>query len=109
MRRLTPMRRALFAVLAVLLLAMQHEGFVHPLSHIGSLLGRAQDTGLTTPHTVDICAEDALLAAGSNVVGSENRTLACETPAASRLQPASQTRVADAPAWFHSRAPPAFL
>jgi hypothetical protein len=101
------MRRALFALLAVLLLAMQHEGLVHPLAHLQ--LTRAHDTGLTAPSAGDACAECALLAASGNVAAGALRHAGAHAPITAHVRNAFHSRAADVPAWFHSRAPPSVL
>ena len=103
------MRRALFALLAVLLLGMQHEGLVHPLAHLGEKLARAQDTGLAAPTPSDACAECALLAAGGNAVSGTQHADAANAPPAGYLRSRFHSHAAAVPAWFHSRAPPSVL
>jgi hypothetical protein len=103
----TVMRRpVLFAVLALLLLAMQQQALVHPITHLATRTAPAPESALSTPGPAVDCVECALLAGGFNVVHG--------TPAAS-LPPAHfaalplrgfKVRATDAPAWFHSRAPP---
>jgi hypothetical protein len=101
------MRRILFAVLAVLLLTLQHEGLVHPLVHLGSPSPHTRDTGLAPTQAADTCIECALLAAGGTAVSRGVLAVPYATPLVSHIAYAPPARVTDAPAWFHSRAPPA--
>lgn len=103
----TDMRRPiLFAVLALLLLAMQQQAYVHPITHLAERTAPAPESALSTSGAAVDCVECALLAGGFNVV--------FDTPIASLplLQFAglphrgSEFRAKEAPAWFRSRAPP---
>ncbi len=104
----TDMRRpVLFAVLALLLLAMQQQSYVHPITHLAGRTAPEPETTLSTTGSAVDCVECALLAGGFSVVHG--------APAAS-LPPArfaglplrgSKVRATETPAWFHSRAPPA--
>jgi hypothetical protein len=103
------MRRALFAVLALLLVTLQHEALVHPLVHLGSQSARPHDTSLAPTQAADTCIECALLAAGGTALGSAPVHVHHAAPAATRVAHAVPTPNADTPAWFHSRAPPIVL
>ncbi|SRR5258706_8519881 len=102
-------RPILFAVLSFLLLAMQHEGLVHPFEHMGFKAPRPGATELSLPHAGGDCAEDALLAAGSSAVLGDLPALQSSAPVAERVAFAYLSRSADAPSYYESRAPPVLL
>jgi hypothetical protein len=102
-------RPVLYVVLSFLLLAMQHEGLVHPFTHLGLKAARPDATELALPHAGGECAEDALLAAGSSVVHGDLPALHHPAPAVERVSFAFRSRATDAPSYYSSRAPPVFL
>jgi len=104
------MRRGiLFAVLSFLLLAMQNEGMVHPLGHLDTRVARPDRTEAALPHAVAVCAECALLAAGSDAVRGDVPALHLPTTAHQGALKAFRSRAVDAPVHFSSRAPPVLL
>jgi hypothetical protein len=102
-------RPVLYIVLSFLLLAMQHEGLVHPFKHLGLQAGHPGQTELALPHAGGACAEDALLAAGSSAVLGDLPALQSSPPVAERVTFAYLSRTAEAPSYYSSRAPPALL
>ena len=102
-------RPVLFAVLTLLLLAMQNEALVHSFAHLDSRVPRPDRTEVALPHAVADCAECALLASGSNTLTRDPPALHSRGPVTEYPQPAFQSRAADAPAYFSSRAPPVHL
>jgi len=102
-------RPILFAVLSFLLLAMQHEGLVHPFTHLGLKSARPDATELTLPHAGGECAEDALLAAGSSAVLGDLPALQASAPVGERVTFAFLSRAPDTPSYYSSRAPPVSL
>jgi len=102
-------RPILFAVLTFLLLAMQNEALVHSFAHLDSRVPRPDRTEVALPHAVADCAECALLASGSSTVTGDPPALQPRGPVTVPLQPAFQSRAADAPEYFSSRAPPVLL
>ncbi len=102
-------RPVLYVVLSFLLLAMQHEGLVHPFAHLGSQLERLDKTELALPHAGAACAECALLAAGSSAVLGDLPALQSSVPVVERVRFAFLSRVTDAPSYYSSRAPPVLL
>jgi len=102
-------RPILYAVLSFLLLAMQHEGLVHPFEHLGLKSARPDATELALPHAGGACAEDALLAAGSSAVLGDLPALQSSAPVAEHVTFAYLSRTTDAPSYYSSRAPPALL
>jgi len=102
-------RTFLFAVLSLLLLAMQHEGLVHALSHAAPRMARTHDTGLVAPAVGGDCAECALLAGGASVVPGGAAASSHAAPAVGRVGFAFRSRATPAPVHFSSRAPPVLL
>ena len=106
---LAPMRRPLFAfVLSFLLLGMQQEVLQHPLTHLGDLTHKREQS-LKTPQASETCAECQLLASGTNVVASTIAAVPVALAAADVARVRFVTRSAAAPSYYSSRAPPAFL
>jgi len=104
------MRRAiLIHVLSLLLLSMQQQGHVHPIAHLAEHAPHSQETGLSAPHLDADCVECVLLAAGANAVHGELAAFLPVVAVGRRLQTAFESRAADVPSWFHSRAPPVLL
>ena len=104
------MRRAvLFAVLSLLLVAMQHQGYVHPIAHLAGGALSSQETHLSSSQPHVDCAQCALLAGGFNVVHSSGPPLAASSPPASLVFHSYRSRAGEVPAWFESRAPPILL
>lgn len=104
------MRRGiLYAVLSFLLLAMQNEGLVHPLSHLDSRAAHPDRLEAALPHAVPDCAECALLAAGSDASVGDVPAVHVAARATQGALTAFRTRAVDAPVHFASRAPPVLL
>jgi hypothetical protein len=104
------MRRTfIYCLLPLLLLATQHEGYVHALSHFGPQLVRAHDTGIAPPGADGGCSECALLAAGAHVVPGGATLFSAAPPAHPSVAFAFRSRAASAPVYFSSRAPPLLL
>jgi hypothetical protein len=104
------MRRTFFyCLLPLLLLAMQHEGYVHALSHFGPQLVRAHDTGVASPGADGGCSECALLAAGAHVVSGSGALSNAASTAHPSVAFAFRSRATSAPVYFSSRAPPLLL
>jgi hypothetical protein len=101
------LRRSLAVILCLLLLSLQTQALVHPLSHLG--YGKAQETGLASSAGDGTCLQCALLAGGSNAIAAD--VAACHFGDIADVvnPPLYTSRTPDAPAWFQSRAPPALL
>ena len=102
-------RPVLYIVLSFLLLALQHEGLVHPFVHLGSPLARPDKTELVPPQAGGACAECALLATGSSAVLGDLPALQSSAPVVEREKFAFLSRTTDAPSYYSSRAPPVLL
>lgn len=100
MRRLT-----VFAVLCLVLLAQQ-RAYVHPLEH---LEWPADETTLAAPHGEAQCAECSLLAGGFAALAPQLATMLPDVPGDRLVFHSYHSRASEVPAWFESRAPPAFL
>jgi hypothetical protein len=104
------MRRAIrFAVLSLLLLSLQHQGYVHPIAHLAGFAPHSRETTLSVPQLAADCVECALLASGTNAVHGESVPMLAAVAADGPAQIAFRSRAADSPSWFHSRAPPVLL
>ena len=104
------MRRIVnFAVLAMVLLLAQRQGYVHPISHVWATAAVAHERAVVMPGTTADCIECALLAAGSNAAFAASSVALVATGAGHQLTPSYPSRAADVPAWFNSRAPPILL
>jgi hypothetical protein len=104
------MRRAVrLAVLALLLLVMQHRGYVHPIEHFASRTGHPQETLVSAPQADAGCAQCALLASGANALCCTLAAVSPAVPPAAAPRALPALRAAAAGAWFDSRAPPVLL
>jgi hypothetical protein len=104
------MRRAVhFAVLALLLLFMQHRAYVHPIEHFAGRAAQPQETVVSSPQADVACLECALLASGADTVVSTVHALASALPPDDPRRHRNVRWAAPAGAWFDSRAPPVFL
>jgi hypothetical protein len=99
-------RPVLYAVLSFLLLVMQGQALVHPFAHLGPRPDRVE---AALPHTVAVCAECALLAAGSDIVHRDAPTPQLAVGAIQGALMAFSSRATAAPVYFASRAPPVLL
>ena len=104
------MRRAiLFAVLSLLLLSLQQQGHVHPITHLAGFAPHSQETALSAPHLDADCIECALLASGTHLVHVEATATWANLASDLHARSPFDSRAADVPAWFQSRAPPVLL
>jgi hypothetical protein len=100
-------RAVLAAILSVLLLFMQAEGYRHALTHDASRYTR-HEHGLQLPHD-EICAECALLASGVAAPAASASTVPDEGPPSLAVAPAVSGYTAAAPVHYDSRGPPLLL
>ena len=102
------MRRPAFLVLlCLLLLSLQHQGYVHPLTHFA--FDGPRDTAVTNPQADVPCVECALLAGGVDAVHAHPAVLAADSPPSNLIFHSYHSRAGEVPAWFQSRAPPTLL
>lgn len=98
------LRSLRFAALAFLLLFLQGQALVHPITH---LPGKpAQETGIASPQAVETCVECALLAGGFTALHAGLPGAIADAPVDSFLFFSHRSRAGEVPAWFQSRAPP---
>ena len=100
-------RPAFIIVLALLLLSLQHQGYVHPLTHFA--FDGPRDTAVTNAQADVPCLECALLASGVDAAHAYNHLLASAPPPSSVIFRSYHSRAGEVPAWLHSRAPPTLL
>ena len=104
----TFMRRPAFIVLlCLLLLSLQHQGYVHPLTHLA--FDGSRNTAVTNPQADVPCVECALLAGGVDAAHASTALLTSAPPPSSVIFYSYRSRAGEVPAWFHSRAPPTLL
>lgn len=96
-------RHLLIAVLALLVVSLQHAGLVHPITHIGA---PSKETAVTASHAAAECVECALLASGFHAAVPGVALALPPAPPARVVFHSYRSRDADAPAYFESRAPP---
>jgi hypothetical protein len=99
------LRRTFAVVLCLLLLSLQSQALVHPLSHLKL---ERQDTGLASNAVDTPCLQCALLAGGTATAVAHAATRHVDVVAGVVVHLRS-LRASGAPAWFHSRAPPSLL
>jgi hypothetical protein len=101
------MRRAWFiALLCTLLLSLQQQALVHPLSHVAAPSNKAV---VGAGHVDAPCIECALLSGGSNAAYARIAALAPDAPPQHAVFHSYRSRAGEVPAWFQSRAPPLLL
>ena len=102
-------RPVLYVVLSFLLLVMQGQALVHPFAHLDPRSARPDRVEAALPHAVPVCAECALLAAGSDTVhGNAPAAQLASGSIRGALTP-FRSRATAAPVYFASRAPPTLL
>jgi len=98
------MRRACFiALLCTLLLSLQQQALVHPLSHIAA---PSKETVAGTGDVGAACIECALLSGGFNAAHARLAALVSDVPPSRVAFRSYRSRAGQVPAWFDSRAPP---
>jgi len=98
------LRRALAVALCLLLLSLQQQALVHPISHLAG--AKPQDTQLSSSKADAPCVECALLAGASAAAVAHAPAWHGDGVAHAAAFHSHRTRAADTPAWFRSRAPP---
>ena len=100
------MRSWLVALLCTLLLSMQVEGLVHPLSHLAA---PSKETVAGAVQVETSCLECALLTGGFNATHAGNTALTPDVPPQHVIAVSYRSHAGETPAWFQSRAPPVLL
>ena len=101
------LRTLRFAALAFLLLFLQLQALVHPITHLPA--AHAQETGLAVPHAAVDCVECSLLAGGFAALHANLPSALADAPVDAFLFFSYHSRAGEVPAWFQSRAPPVLL
>jgi|SRR5689334_15175392 len=101
-------RRFLSLVFAFLLLGLQQELLLHPLTHLAELKAR-HHSSLKLP-TIDVaCVECSLLAGAAYAAAGSPPPAACGAGAAECTAFEPSARYVAAPSYYQSRAPPLAL
>jgi len=100
-------RPGFIVVLALLLLSLQHQGYVHPLTHLA--FDGPRETIAANAHVAVDCVECALLAGGFDAAHATPPLLASDDAPSSLVFFSYHSRAGEVPAWFQSRAPPTLL
>lgn len=104
---MTTQRRLRIALLAFLLLFLQVQALVHPITHLPG--APAHESGLAAPHAAVDCVECSLLAGGFSALHANLPSALADAPVDSFLFFSHHSRAGEVPAWFESRAPPVLL
>ncbi|MEO8565553.1 MAG: hypothetical protein ABI541_04145 [Betaproteobacteria bacterium] len=101
-------RKFLSFALAFLLLGLQQELLLHPLTHLPDFKGR-HHSSLKAPAVEAACVECSLLAGAAHAAANSPSPATCgaATPECIAFEPAA--RYVAAPSYYQSRAPPLSL
>jgi len=101
-------RRFLSLVFAFLLLGLQQELLLHPLTHLPELKAR-HHSSLKLP-TIDVaCIECSLLASATHAAAGSPPSVVCNAVAPECIAFEPAARFVAAPSYYQSRAPPLSL
>jgi hypothetical protein len=92
-------------VFAFLLLGLQQELLLHPLTHLPELKAR-HHSSLKLPATDIACVECSLLASATHAAGGSPSPVVCNGAAAECIAFGPAARYVAAPSYYQSRAPP---
>ncbi|HEY7945076.1 MAG: hypothetical protein ACHP7M_10360 [Burkholderiales bacterium] len=101
-------RKFLSFVFSFLLLGLQQELLLHPLTHLGDLRAR-HHASLKLPGVDVACVECSLLAGAAHAAAGTIQTLPCVPAADECIASAPASRPVAAPSYYQSRAPPLLL
>ena len=101
-------RKFLSFALAFLLLGLQQELLLHPLTHLGDLKAR-HHSSLKSPALEAACLECSLLAGAAHAAANTSSTAACGAAAPECIAFEPSARHVAAPSYYRSRAPPVSL
>jgi len=103
------MVRKLFSfVFAFLLLGLQQELLLHPLTHLSELKAR-HHSSLKPPAIEITCVECSLLASAAYAAAGSPPPAICNAAAIESVAFEVATQYVAAPSYYQSRAPPLFL
>ena len=97
-------RPGLIVVLALLVLCMQYEGYVHPYTHLPPRLGQIDGPEFSVIDNA--CGECVLFAGASSAIPFYAGGTKALSASFLFVSSAFTTRAAELPSWFRSRAPP---
>lgn len=101
-------RKFLSLVFAFLLLGLQQELLLHPLTHLSELKAR-HHSSLKLPAIESACVECSLLASATHAAAGSPPPEVCNAGAPECIAYEPAARYVAAPAHYQSRAPPLFL
>ena len=101
-------RKFLSFVLAFLLLGLQQELLLHPLTHLPDFKGR-HHSSLKAPAVEAACVECSLLAGAAHATANSPSPAACNGATAECIGFEPAARYVAAPSYYQSRAPPLSL
>jgi len=101
-------RKFLSFALAFLLLGLQQELLLHPLTHLPDLKAR-HHSSLKLPAIEIACVECSLLAGAAHAAAGSPSPANCVADAAECVAFETAARYVAAPSYYQSRAPPLFL
>ncbi len=98
-------RKFLWFALAFLLLGLQQELLLHPLTHLPDFKGR-HHSSLKAPAVEVTCVECSLLAGAAHAAASSPSPATCVATAPDCIAFEPSARDVAAPSYYQSRAPP---
>lgn len=101
-------RKFLSFALSFLLLGLQQELLLHPLTHLPDLKAR-HHSSLKLPAVEIACVECSLLAGAAHAAASSMPPVTCAATAAECVAFEPAVRYVAAPSYYQSRAPPLSL
>jgi hypothetical protein len=101
-------RKFLSLVFAFLLLGLQQELLLHPLTHLPELKAR-HHSSLKLPAIEIACVECSLLAGAAHATAGTMPTPTCSVAANECIESAPVSRYVATPSYYQSRAPPLSL
>ena len=101
-------RNFLSFALAFLLLGLQQELLLHPLTHLPDLKAR-HHSSLKLPALETACVECSLLASATHAAAGSPPPAICNAVAPECIAFEPAARYVAAPSYYQSRAPPLFL
>ncbi len=101
-------RKFLSFAFSFLLLGLQQELLLHPLTHLPELKAR-HHSSLKLPAVEIACVECSLLAGAAQAAAGSSSPTVCVAAASECIAFAPAARYVAAPSYYQSRAPPLFL
>ena len=101
-------RKSFSFVFAFMLLGLQQELLLHPLTHLPELKAR-HHSSLKLPAIDVACVECSLLASATHATAGSPSPAVCNPAAAECIAFEPAARYVAAPSYYQTRAPPLFL